>query len=163
MKYLAFAAAVAVTLGASPALAEWTVDKESEDPFAPTGTSTFIATESDDSYNSLGIRCQNGRVVLTLVLVGVGGDSLGDTADVKLIADAKPLYEVAWAQIGAVNIFRTVVWFGHALTLDYLKGAQKVFVHYKLKASEGTVSFAGGKSMDDAIDKARRACGNPSW
>ena len=44
--------------------------------------------------------------------------------------------------------------------LDYLKGAQKGFVHYRLKVSEGAVSFAGGKAMDDVSDKARRACGN---
>jgi hypothetical protein len=156
-------AALVVILCASPALADWTVDKEEEDPFAPAGMSTFSAGESDDHSNNLGIRCQNGAVFLTLVLVFVGGYSVGDTVRVKLIADAKPIYEVAQAEVGVATPLGALIWFGHSLTLDYLKGAQRVFVHYSLKSSEQTLSFAGGKSMDDVIDKARKACGNPPW
>ena len=69
-KYLALAV-IATALSASPAFAGWTVQKSEADPFAPNGTSTFIAMELGEG-SGLSIRCLEGAISLLLVVQRAG-------------------------------------------------------------------------------------------
>ena len=158
-KYLALAV-IATALSASPALAGWTVQKSEADPFAPNGTSTFIAMELGEG-SGLSIRCLEGTISLLLV-VQASGASRGDPASVKLIADAKGVLDDDDAQVISATPLLTGVQFGGESTLDYLEGAQKLSLRYELRGFAATVSFAGGQSMDGIIDKALKACGKAS-
>jgi hypothetical protein len=148
--------AALVTL-ASPALAGWTVQKSEPDPFAPKGTSTFIAMELGDQ-SGLSIRCREGTISLLLVVQATGA-AQGDHAEVKLIADAKSVIDDNDAEVISSSPLMIGVQFGDEHTLAYLNGAQKLSVRYELPGFSATVSFGGGKSLADVIQKALKACG----
>jgi hypothetical protein len=131
-KTAALAAAFAAL--ASPAFAGWSVQTSEADPFAPNGTSKFIAAELGEG-SGLSIRCLEGKISLLLVVQAFGA-SRGDAAAVKLVADAKAVLEDDDAQVISATTVLTAVQFGDESTLDYLKGAQKLLVRYQLSASQ---------------------------
>ena len=63
------------------------------------------------------------------------------------------------ADVLSATNFITSVQFGDESTLDYLEGGQKISVRYTLGGATSTVSFSGGRSLNDVIGKARKACG----
>ena len=66
------------------------------------------------------------------------------------------------AQVMSTTNFSTVIQFGDESTLEYLKGAQKISVRYTAGGSIATETFSGGKSLNDVIGKALKACGKVS-
>jgi hypothetical protein len=156
-KFVGAAIGAALVVLASPALGGWTVQRNEPDPFGPKGSAEFAAGEGNSSM-ALWIRCLQGKISLELV-VEAFGVSEGDRANVKLIADSKDILEDNNAQVVETSSAFTGIQFGDEDTLNYLKGTQKLSVRAGVRGSSETVSFAGGKSMDGVIDKARKVCG----
>jgi hypothetical protein len=157
-KYLALAA-IAAALSASPTLAGWRVDENEPDPFAANAGSTFIASESSGFQTGLAIRCLDGQISLLLLTGASTAATEGEQISLKLIADYKGVIEDDDAHIVNATNVTTSIQFGNENSLDYLKGTQRVSLHYGLGASYETLSFLGGTSMDRVIDEARKACG----
>ena len=152
---LSILAPLAILLPCSAHAAGWSVQKNETDPFDKS-KSTFIAGTFGDS-GLLYIRCLEGNVSL-LIGSGPSNASAGDTVDLKIVADSKDVQEEEAEVLNSTNA-ATAVQFGDASTLDYLEGAQKISVRYALSGAVATVSFAGGRSLNDVITKARKACG----
>ena len=95
-----------------------------------------------------------------MLIAGPSGASEGAPAAVKMIADAKGVYdEGPGPQVIKATTFGTAIQFGDEHTLNYMRGAQTLALRYEVGASSLTVSFGGGKSLDDVIQKALKACG----
>jgi hypothetical protein len=150
---------VALVMLASPAFAGWTTVKNEPDPFEPT-KSTFIAATVDDHGGLVGlaIRCLDGGLSL-IVTNSASNAALGDLAHLKIVADGQPPRDEVEASVISSTTQVTVVQFGDETTVAYLKGAKKVSVRYTLGGMMLTETFGGGKSLDDIIQKAMKACG----
>ena len=157
----AIAIGAALMALASPALAEWMTIKDEPDPFEPS-KSTFIAGTVDIHAGlvGLGIRCLQGG--LSLVVTNGGSNAAtGDPAHLKIVADGRPPRNEGGAIVTMSTAQLTVVQFGDAATVGYLKGAKKVSVRYTIGGTTLTETFEGGGSLDDVIQKATKACGPP--
>jgi hypothetical protein len=141
---------------ASPALAGWTIDTNEPDPFEPS-KSRFIAGTVDD-HVGLAIRCLDGGLSL-VVATSASNAATGDLAHLKIVADGKPPRDQDEAYVISSTADLTVVQFGDEATVVYLKGTKKVSVRYELGGARLTNTFGGGKSLDDIIQKALKACG----
>jgi hypothetical protein len=141
---------------ASPALAGWTIDTNEPDPFEPSKL-RFIAG-TIEGQAGLAIRCLEGGLSL-VVTTSASNAATGDLAHLKIVADGKPPRDQDEAYVISSTADLTVVQFGDDATVAYLKGAKKVSVRYELGGARLTNTFGGGKSLDDVIQKALKACG----
>ena len=159
LKTAALAAALMVL--ASPAFADWTTIKNEPDPFEPS-KSTFIAGTVDIHAGIVGlvIRCLQGGLSL-VVTNGASNAASGDPAHLKIVADGQPPRDEGGAIVISSTAELTVVQFGDKATVAYLKGAKKVSVRYTIGGATLTETFEGGRSLDDVIQKATKACGPP--
>jgi hypothetical protein len=157
MRQLGLAAALPlVAMFAFPALAGgWSIEKNEPDPFDK-AKSTFVATTFAGA-GALVIRCLQGDISL-LVGSGPSNAAAGDSVELKLVADSKDVLDLDGEVLTATN-FTTGVQFGDESTLEYLSGSQKISVRYTLAGATSTASFSGGRSLNDVIAKARKACG----
>ena len=153
----AAALAVAFAALASPAFAGWTTLKNEPDPFEPS-KSTFVACTVAEGDEGLGIRCMERGITL-VTTYGASNASVGDPANFKIVADGQPPRDEDAAYVLHATEESTAVQFGDETTLAYLKGAKKVAVRYELGGVRLTKTFAGGKPLDDVIQKALKACG----
>jgi hypothetical protein len=142
---------------ASPAFAGWVTMKNEPDPFEPS-KSTFVAGDFE-ARSGLGIRCMQGSISLMLVDVGASNAALGDHAPLKIVVDGQPPRDEDEAIVTTATNETTNVQFGDETTLSYLKGAKKFWVRYTVGGTMQTQAFGGGKSLDDVIQKALKACG----
>jgi hypothetical protein len=146
----------AIASATRPAIAAgWSVQKNEQDPFDKS-KATFIAGAMGGG-EGLAIRCLEGTISL-LVIAAPSNASLGDTVDLRIVADDKAVQEED-AQVLGSTTFATSVQFGDSSTLDYLQGTQKISLRYTLAGATSTVSFSGGRSLNDVIARARKACG----
>lgn len=136
--------------------AGWTVEKNEQDPFDKS-KSTFIAM-TESSGAALGVRCLDGTISL-VVISGPSNASVGDSVDLKIVADNKDAQEEETAVVLSTTMLFTSVQFGDQDTLSYLQGVQKISVRYTLAGSSSTVSFSGGKSLANVLGRVRKACG----
>jgi hypothetical protein len=150
------AAAATLIVAISPVLAAgWFVQKNEQVPFDKS-KSTFIATTMN-AGEALALRCLEGTVSL-LVATGASNASAGDQVDLKIVADNKDVQEETAEVINSTN-FATAIQFGDESLLDYLEGVQKISVRMTVAGATTTVSFLGGRTLNDVIAKTRKACG----
>ena len=157
----AIAIGAALMALASPAFAEWMTIKNEPDPFEPY-KSTFAAgtLDNDAGLAGLVIRCLQGGISL-VVTNSASNAARGDPAHLKIVADGQPPREEFGATVISSTAELTVVQFGDEATVAYLKGAKKVSVRYTIGGTTLTETFEGGRSLDDVIQKATKACGPP--
>jgi hypothetical protein len=155
-RWKAAAIGAALAAVASPAFAGWTIDTNEPDPFEPS-KSRFIAG-AIDGQTDLAIRCLEGGLSL-VVATSASNAATGDPAHLKIVADGQPPRDQGEARVISSTADLTVVEFGDEATVAYLKGAKTISVRYELGGASFTNTFAGGKSLDDVVQKALKACG----
>lgn len=147
---------LAFCLAASPALASrWSVSKNETDPFDKTKT-TFVALTNENGH-TIAVRCLESGLSFA-VTVSAGDAAETDELTMKVVADEKPPIEAEAGTLNA-NAFIATVQFGNESTVEYLRGAKKYWLRLANGTKNQTLAFTGGPSFEDALNKARKACG----
>ena len=161
LKSLYRSAALALAFSATAAHADiWNIIESEQDQF-DRSKSTVIAQTKGAFGVSLSVRCLEGEISL-LVDASPSSAAVGDKVPLKIVADHQPALDVDEARVVASDNTGTGVQFGDELTLEYLKGAQKISVRVNLGGASETEVFSGGYTLANAIAMALRGCGKSS-
>lgn len=154
VKAIALSACLVVL--SSPALsANWTITKNEQDPFDKE-KATFVAATIENG-RSFAVRCLEGELSFAITL-GPGAGSQQDEFELRIVADGKNPIDASGAVLGA-SVFGVGVQFGNVGVMDYLQGAKKYWLRVSGPAATETIGFTGGRSFDDMMNRARKACG----
>lgn len=150
------ALAVCVTVASSGALAaNWSISKNEQDPFDK-DRATFVASTTEGG-KTLAVRCLEGELSFA-VFLDPGSVTAGDEVQVRIVADGKDPTS-ATGGVLAASVYAVGIQFGGAEVMDYLQGAKKYYLRLSGGSASLTFGFTGGRSFDDVMNRARKACG----